>query len=51
MSILDELRQKAAKKNVEQLEQVSVTQNLESIYQSVLLPKMQYFLRLSERSC
>jgi hypothetical protein len=43
MSILDELRLKAGKKKVEQLQQVNITQNLESIYQSVLLPKMQYF--------
>jgi hypothetical protein len=43
MSILDELRQKADEKKAEQLQQESIQQNLESAYQSVLLPKMQYF--------
>lgn len=43
MSILDELRQKADQKKAEQLQQESTRQNLESVYQSTLLPKMQYF--------
>lgn len=43
MSILDELRQKADQKKAEQLQQESSQQNLESVYQSALLPKMQYF--------
>lgn len=43
MSILDELRQKADQKKAEQLQQVSTRRNLEGVYKSVLLPKMQYF--------
>ncbi len=43
MSILDELRQKADRKKAEQLQQESTRQQSESIYQSALLPKMQYF--------
>ena len=43
MSILDELRQKAERKQAEQLHQESGRQQLETVYQSALLPKMQYF--------
>jgi hypothetical protein len=43
MSILDELRHQAEKKKAEELQRASNSQHLESIYQSVLLPKMQYF--------
>ncbi len=43
MNILEELRQKADQKKAAQLQQDSTRQNLESIYQSELLPKMQYF--------
>ena len=43
MSILDELRQKADQKKAEQLQEQSTQQNLEGIYKSALLPKMQYF--------
>ena len=43
MSILDELRQKAEEKKTEQLQQEATRQNLESVYRSALLPKIQYF--------
>ncbi len=43
MSILDELRQKALEKEAEQFQQASIKNNLENVYQSVLLPKMQLF--------
>ncbi len=43
MSILDELRQKAEQKKAEQLQQESTQQQVERIYKSALLPKMQYF--------
>lgn len=43
MSILDELRQKAEQKKAEQLQQESAQQQLERVYRSALLPKMQYF--------
>jgi len=43
MSILDELRQKADQKKAEELQQKSIQQNLESVYKTALLPKMQYF--------
>lgn len=43
MSILDELRQKAEQKKAEQLQQESSQQQLERLYRSALLPKMQYF--------
>ena len=43
MSILDELRQKADQKRAEELQQKSIQQNLEGLYKTALLPKMQYF--------
>jgi hypothetical protein len=43
MSILDELRQKADEKKTEQLQQEATRQNLESVYKSELLPKIQYY--------
>ncbi|MDO9139829.1 MAG: hypothetical protein Q7U38_05835 [Methylobacter sp.] len=43
MSILDELRQKADQKRADELQQKSIQQNLEGIYKTALLPKMQYF--------
>lgn len=43
MSILDELRRKADQKKAEQRQQESTQKNLENVYKSTLLPKMQYF--------